>query len=129
MWLDEMRADLERITADADPNLMPARPDSPLCRGCKMNLSALERLVKENFLQHHSGLVALGSEEYFPPCLRILRFDNHAFSSIGVSGNVFLRRSYTYDSHTWPLKVSRSKAAGSEIHFVFVPLTAAHVFD
>lgn len=33
--LMKLRADVERIMVDTCPSLMQARPDSPLCRGCK----------------------------------------------------------------------------------------------
>lgn len=126
------RADLERIAPDTDPSLKQARPDSPLCRGCNTHTSALERSVKENLLWHHLDLACFcpppGSEEHFPPCLRTPWADNHMLPNIKVSHNVLLRSFCTSDSHMWPLKLSSSKAVGSKIRFVFVPLAAAPVF-
>lgn len=97
----------------------------------KKTCSDLERSVKENLLRHHLDLACFcppGSKQHFPPCLRTPWADNHLLPSIKVSGNFLLRSFSTSDGHTWPLKLSRSKAAGSEIRFVFVPLAAAHVF-
>lgn len=70
----------------------------------------------------------LGSKEHFLLRLRRPWADNHMLPSIKVSGNILLRRFCTSDSHLWPLKLSRSKAARSEIRFAFVSLAAVQVF-
>lgn len=124
----KLRADLERITVDSYPNLMQARPDDPLCRGYK-HTSALERTVMQNLLNTlWTWPVAL---------LQVVRSVFwHAFEHLRMISTNLLEKeflamfcwvAFALLMVPWPLQLSRSKAVGSQVCFLFTSLAAVHV--
>lgn len=105
--------------------LIPAtsRQGQPVVCTEDATLSVPESSVKGNLLGHQLGLAGVcppGGEEHFLPCLRTPWADSHTLPSIKASGNFLLRGFCTSVGLTRRLKLSRSKAAGSEIHSVFI---------